>query len=312
MDLALALKDAKPNDTLQLPGGRYTGSFTIDKPLTILARGQVVLDAQHAGPVLTVSTDGLVRISGCTVVGGNAREAGGGISLLAGKLELSDSVVRFNKAPAYGGGGLFIAGTAQALVTRCRFEANTGRQGGAILVDDEGVLRLEHSTLVQNAATDGGGLRVKEGAKVDVFACTLADNKVVGEQAVGGALSMGGTTTRAPTVTLSHSIVSERAKGPAVLHNWPKHPGTLSITRSLLPEWAAGLGTDCVYAAAGFTSSGAEPYQLTQGSPAVGRGDAGAFEAGAKDVLGHPRLKGQKVDLGAFAFIPGGSSALPY
>ncbi|MDX2011512.1 MAG: choice-of-anchor Q domain-containing protein [Myxococcaceae bacterium] len=312
MDLALALKEAKPNDTLQLPGGRYTGSFTIDKPLTILARGQVVLDAQHAGPVLTVATDGLVRISGCTLVGGNAREAGGGIALLAGKLELSDSVVRFNKAPAYGGGGLFIAGSAQAQVTRCRFEANTGRQGGAILVDDEGVLRLEHSTLVQNAATDGGGLRVKEGAKVDVFACTLADNKVVGDQAVGGALSLAGTTTRAPTVTLSHCIVSERAKGPEVLHNWPRHPGTLAVTRSLLPEWSRGLGTDCVYAAAGFTLSGAEPYQLAETSPAVGAGDAAAFEASAKDVLGRPRLKGQKVDLGAFAFIRGGSSALPY
>jgi hypothetical protein len=312
MDLALALKDAKPNDTLQLPGGRYTGTFLIDKPLTILARGQVVLDAQHAGPVLTIATDGLVRISGCTVVGGNAREAGGGIELKSGKLELSDSVVRFNKAPAYGGGGLFVAGTAQALVTRCRFEANTGRQGGGILVDDEGVLRLEHSTLVQNAAVEGGGLRVKEGAKVDVFACTLADNKVVGDEASGGAVSLAGTTTRAPTLTMSHCVLSERARGPALIANWPKHPGTLSLTRSLLPEWAKGLGTDCLYAAAGFTMSGAEPYQLSEASVAVGRGDASAFEAGAKDVLGRPRLKGQRADLGAFAFIPGGSSSLPY
>ncbi|MCA2980195.1 MAG: hypothetical protein INH41_28755 [Myxococcaceae bacterium] len=312
MDLAQALSDAKPNDTVQVPAGRYCGTFTIDKPLTLLARGQVVLDAQHAGPVLTIATEGLVRVSGCTLVGGAAREAGGGVALLKGRLELSDSVVRFNKAPAYGGGGLFVAGSAQALVTRCRFEANTGRQGGAILVDDEGGLRLEHSALLQNAATDGGGLRVKEGARADVFACTLADNKVVGEPAVGSAVSLGGSTTRAPTVTLSHCVISERAAGPALLHNGPKCPGTLVVTRSLLPEWANGLGTDCVFGPAGFTLSGTEPYQVGEASPAVGAGDVSAFEAGAKDVLGRPRLRGGKVDLGAFAFVAGGSSALPY
>jgi hypothetical protein len=311
MDLAVALRDAKPNDTIQIPAGRYTGTLDITKPVTLLARGQVVLDAKHAGPCVRINTDGLVRISGCTLVGGAANEAGGAIALEKGRLELTDSVVRFNKAPAYGGGGLFVGG-GSALVSRCRFEANTGRQGGAILVDMEGELRLEHSTIIQNAAVEGGGLRVKEGAKVDVFACTIADNKVVGDTANGGALHVSGTTTRAPTVTLSHCIVSERKAGPAIIFNWPKHPGALTVTKCLLPEWSKGLGTDCLFAAAGFSMEGVEPYVLAETSPAVGRGDASAFAAGSKDVTGKPCVKGGRADLGAFVFTPKSSSAIGY
>lgn len=311
MDLAQALKDAKPNDTLQLPAGRYSGSFEVTKPLTLLARGQVVLDAQHSGPCVRVRSEGVVRIVGCTLVGGAAREAGGGVCLEQGRLELLDCVVRFNQAPAYGGGGLYLGG-GSALVSRCRFEANTGRQGGGIRVDEDAELRLEHSTLIQNAAVEGGGLRAKEGAKVTVFACTIADNKAVGDAAAGAAVHLGGTTTRAPTVSLSHVVISERAKGPACVFNWPKHPGTLTITRSLLPEWCAGLGTDCVYGPAGFEQRGVEPYLLSASSPAVGKGQASAFAPGAKDVAGRPCVTGMRADLGAFAFVAGSSGGVGY
>jgi hypothetical protein len=270
MDLALALRDAKPNDTIQIPGGRYTGSLEITKPVTLLARGQVVLDGKHQGPSLRIATDGVVRIPGCTIVGGNGNDPGGGIALMKGRLELTECVVRFNKAPSYGGGGLYV-GAATALVSRCRFEANTGRQGGAILVDDVGELRLEFSTIIQNAAVHGGGLRVKEGAKADVFACTFADNKVVGDGASGGALHLGGTMSRAPTVTVSHCIFSERAKAAPLVFNFPKHPGALTVTKSLLPDWAKDVGADCVYGAAEFSGDGSEPYLLSERSPAIGK-----------------------------------------
>lgn len=312
MDLAQALRAAQPNDTLKLPAGRYAGTFEIDKPLTLLAMGQVVLDGLHAGSVLRITCPtGVVRVSGCTIVGGTAPEAGGGVCLVTGELELTDCVVRFNKAPNYGGGGLAVL-DGQATVRRCRFEANTGRQGGAILVDGAAVLRLEDSTVLQNAAVEGGGLRVKEGARAELLGCTVADNKAVGEHAQGGALHLSGTTTRAPTVTLSHCIVAERTEGPTCLFNSPKLPGTLTVTRSLLPEWSRGLGADCRYGAAGFAMSGSEPYLLQASSPAVGAGLATAFAAGSKDVTGRPRARGGQVDLGAFAFSGGGGGGIGY
>ena len=141
-----------------------------------------------------------------------------------------DCIVRFNKAPLYGGGGLYVC-DAKARVTRCRFEANTGRQGGAILVDGVGELRLENSTVIQNAAVEGGGLRVKEGARAELFACTIADNKVVGDNAAGGALHLSGTTTRAPSLTVSNCIIWARrgaSSNSASAQTWDhEHPAPM-------------------------------------------------------------------------------------
>jgi hypothetical protein len=311
MDLAHAVRNAKPNETLKVPAGRYTVNLELTKPITLLAMGQVVLDGLHSGSVVRISTDGLVRLSGLTLVGGTATEGGGAVCLLEGTLELLDCTLRFNKAPNYGGGGLYVR-DGKAKASRCRFEANTGRQGGAILVDGVGELRLEDSTVIQNAAVEGGGIKVKEGAKLEVFGCTLADNKVVGDGSMGGALHAAATTTRAPTVSIANSIISERSEGPSCVFNSPKLPATLTVTRSLLPVWCKGLGGDNMFAEAGFAMSGTEPYLLTEKSAAVGAADPSAFSETSKDVAGRARVRKGSADLGAFAFVAGGSNNLPY
>ena len=313
MDLAQAVRDAKPNDTLKIPAGRYTVNLEITKPLTLLAMGQVVLDGVHSGSVLRISAaTGLVRISGFTIVGGAAPEGGGALCVLEGAaLEMLDCTLRFNKAPLYGGGALYVR-DAKVKAIRCRFEANTGRQGGAILVDGLGELKLEDSTVIQNAAVEGGGIRVKEAGKLEVLGCTIADNKVVGDGAAGGALHTGATTTRIPVITISNSIISERAEGPACVFNSAKLPSTLTVTKSLLPKWCKSIGGDNQFADAGFVMTGSEPYLLNEKSPAVGAGDAAAFTAASKDVAGRSRVRKGSVDIGAFAFVAGGSGNLPY
>lgn len=312
MDLAQAVRDARPGDTLKVPAGRYPVNLELTKSITLLAMGQVVLDGLHAGSVVRVTArDALVRLSGLTLVGGNAPEAGGAVCALEGTVELSDCVVRFNKAPLYGGGGLFVR-DAKVKATRCRFEANTGRQGGAILVDGVGELRLEDSTVIQNAAVQGGGLKVKEGARAELVGCTLADNKVVGEGATGGALHLSGTTTRAPSVSLQACIVSERAESAPCVFNSARHPAALTVTRSLLPAWCQPLGGDNTFAEAGFVMTGHEPYLLDERSPAVGAADPSLFPAGARDVTGKPRARGSRADLGAFAFVRVSSGSVGY
>ncbi|MBL8909404.1 MAG: right-handed parallel beta-helix repeat-containing protein [Archangium sp.] len=300
---------------MKVPAGRYTVNLELTRPVTLLAMGQAVLDGVHSGSVVRVSlpdSAALVRLSGFTIVGGNAPEAGGAVSLVSGSLELIDCTLRFNKAPLYGGGGLFV-GDGKAKISRCRFEANTGRQGGAILVDGVGELRLEDSTVIQNAAVEGGGIKVKEGAKVEVLGCTLADNKVVGDGANGGALHCMGTTTRAPTVSVTNSIISERSEGAACVFNHPKLPAGLTVSRSLLPTWCKSLGgAGNKFADAGFVMSGSEPYLLSDASPAVGAGDSAAFGNGSKDVTGRVRARGGMTDLGAFAFVQKSTSNVGY
>ncbi len=304
MDLAAEIRDAKPHDTVKVPAGRYTVNLEITKPLTLLAMGQVVFDGVHSGSVIRVSSEGLVRLSGFMIVGGNAAEAGGAVCVTNGQVELTDCTLRFNKAPMYGGGGLYVR-DAKVVAQRCRFEANTGRQGGAVLVDGTGELRLLDSTVIQNAAVEGGGIRVKEGAKLEIDGCTLADNKVVGDGAIGGALHIAGTTTRAPVVSVTGSIISERSEGATCVFNSPKLPGALTVTKTLLPAWSKNIeGAGNVYADPAFAMSGTEPYLLTDKSPAIGAGSVGS----GKDVTGRAR----KADLGAFAFVAGGGSSVGY
>lgn len=307
MDLQAALAAAKPGDTLRIPAGRYAVNLVIDRAITLLGVGQVVLDGVQRGSVVHVEcASGVVRLVGLMLVGGTADEAGGAVNVVEGQVEISDCTLRFNKAPQYGGGGLYVRG-GRTSVTRCRIEANTGRQGGGVLVDDVGELVLRDSTIIQNAALDGGGVRVKEGAKATLIGSTIADNKVVGDGARGGALSLSGTMTRTPSVTLKACIVSERAEGAACVFDGG---GTLALSGNLLPAWCASLGGDNQYADAGFVGEGAEPYLLGASSPARGKAKAGDLGPDAKDVRGEPR--DTPPSLGAFAFIAPSASKLPY
>jgi hypothetical protein len=296
-ELASAIAETPPGGVVNVPAGTYATSLLIDKPVSLIAHGVVVLDGQRRGSVLRVRTTGIVKLAGFSIVGGRTNTLGGGVLLDGGELELLQCTLRFNEAPVYGGGALALrAGTAR--VSQCRFEGNTGRQGGGVLVDEEAKLVMRDCLIAQNAGFDGGGLRVKEAASAELLGCTIADNAVLGETPTGGAVSLSGSTSRAPSVTLSHCVVSERKQGPEVLHNFAGAPGTLTLTRCLLPEWSRAVGGDNQFGPAGFVGQGTEPYALTAKSTAAGAGVAGAYGTGARDVLGRAR---EGVDLGAFA-----------
>ncbi|MEW5740982.1 MAG: right-handed parallel beta-helix repeat-containing protein [Myxococcota bacterium] len=310
MDLPAALAAAKPGDTLRIPAGRYPVNLIIDKSITLLGVGQVVLDGTHRGSVLRIQAPGgAVTLSALMLVGGAADEAGGGVAVMNGDVELIDCTLRFNKAPQYGGGGLYVR-HGRTRVTRCRIEANTGRQGGGVLVDDVAELSMRDSTIVQNAAVDGGGLRVKEGGKAALLGCTIADNKVVGDAAKGSAVSLAGTSSRAPAVALKACVVSERRESPSCLFNESKYPGALTLIHNVLPPWCARLGGKNTFAEAGFVGSGSEPYLLSETSPARGAGEAADFGPDARDVRGEPR--DNPPSLGAFAYVRPSASRLGY
>ncbi len=296
-DLAAAIAETPAGGVVNVPAGTWATSLLIDKPISLLAHGVVVLDGQRRGTVLRVRTTGVVKVLGFSIVGGRTNTLGGGVLLDGGELELTQCTLRFNEAPVYGGGALALrAGTAR--IKSCRFEGNTGRQGGGILVDHDATLVMRDSLVAQNAGFDGGGLRVKESGNAELLGCTLADNVVLGETPTGGAVSLSGSTTASPRVTLSHCVVSERKQGPELLHNFAGAPGTLTLTHCLLPEWCHALGGDNLFGPAGFVGQGNEPYALTAQSAAAGAGVPFAYGPGARDVLGRAR---EGVDLGCFA-----------
>lgn len=294
-DLAQAVREAKPGAVVTVPPGTYAVNLLIDKPLSLIGLGEVVLDGQRSGSVLRVNTEGTVKLGGLLIAGGRTNTLGGGVCLERGELELVQCTLRFNEAPVHGGGGLGVRG-GQARVTACRFEANTGRQGAGVLVDLEGKLTMRDCLLVQNAGFDGGGIRVKESGEASLLGCTLADNKVLGEHPTGGAVSLSGSTSRTPSLSLTHCLVAERSQGPEVIHNFVPCPGKLTLTKNLLPPWCSTFGGDNRFDVPGFVGSGPEPYLLAPGSAAIGAGDLAAYGTAPKDLLGRARTQG---DVGA-------------
>lgn len=63
-----AIAGATPGDVLALQPGTYAGAVVIDKSLTLLARGDVVIDGQGKGTVITVAAPD-VTLRGLTVTG---------------------------------------------------------------------------------------------------------------------------------------------------------------------------------------------------------------------------------------------------
>lgn len=300
-DLGKAIRDAAPGSTVQVPAGTYAVNVEISKPLTLIAAGAVVIDGKKKGAcVRVVGAATVAKLVGFTFFEG-AAESGGGVDHREGTLTLQGCKFERGAAPGYGGGGLYTAGE-RCEVRACRFIGNTGRQGGAILADEVVSLVVRDSVLAQNAATQGGAIRVKEGAQVELLGCTIADNKVVGEKVTGSAAYVGGTMTRTPSLAFINCIVTERTKGPELIHNQGPHLATLTVRKCLLSESASALGGDNAFTAdPRFSGNQREPYALHFKSPAVGAADAKAYGENAKDILGWDRVHDGKAEVGAFA-----------
>ncbi len=299
MDVQKAIVEAAPGSVVRIPAGRHLGRLVVDKSLTLLgARGAAsVLDAEGRGSVVTVQGDVAVKLVDLTLEGGSAQR-GGGIVFVGRVLEVTDCLIQRNEASAYGGGGIYAAGQSLTL-DRVRILDNDGKQGGGLLADETVQIAASNVLIAKNRALFGGGVLVKEGARADFSLCTIADNEAVGTGAKGSALHLSGTLTRTPAVMLGLSIVT------GAVWNASPHPAALTATRSVLPEGAAQpAGNQNRSGAPGFQGSPSAPYALTASSPATGIADSTGVAPQARDILGHPRIRGDKVDAGAYAFQP--------
>ena len=126
-DLATAISSASAGDTLVI-GGTCTGSFLINKKLTLLGA------------------------TGATLDGGGI----GLLSVLTGKVKLKDLTIKGGVAPfpLPDGGG--IRNTATLTLTNVVVQGNTAGIGGGIS-NNGGLVTLSHSVVTGNSSTVAGG-----------------------------------------------------------------------------------------------------------------------------------------------------------
>ncbi|MFG2790435.1 hypothetical protein [Streptomyces sp. NPDC048419] len=201
--LQTAIDDAIENAAGTTPTltvtGFCEGTFTIKGDLNIQGSPGAVLDAGHAGPVITI-TGAKVQLSNLIIRNGANMGNGGGITVGAkGSLTLNTSRITRNAATK--GGGIYSGGSL--VVKNSQITGNTtpaeGEGGG---VYDTGSLAVENSLITRNTAAFGGGI-YNFGGEVTVSNSLIRRNTAtVSGGGIENASVSGGT------VTLTHSQVA--------------------------------------------------------------------------------------------------------
>jgi CSLREA domain-containing protein len=234
-------------------------------------------------------------IQGAVIEQNESSYYGGGITN-AGVMNISDSVVRNNRAidllnDGGFGGGLHATAGSQTNIRRSAILGNTAdNSGGAILA--QGTLKISNSTLSGNFAIFGGGLLVWPLANVTAVNVTIAANASVGQNGVGllqvgGELAMGNSLldnlggnchhTEGTFVSLGHNLAGDDTCSFT-------EAGDLNDVDPLLAPLENGV------------------HQLQWGSPAIDAGDAtlcAAPPVSDVDQLGQERPKFNGCDMGA-------------
>jgi S-layer homology domain len=212
--LRQAIADAAPGDTITFAPNVTTVTLTtaelaIAKDLTIQGNSQdtvlIERSIESGTPEFRIFhiTAGTVSISGLSIAQGktfsdslsDASQAGGGLRVSGGSLELADSVVRDNRATL--GGGLAVVGPGTLTIARSVVQDNSAYFGGGI-ISYRGNATLTQTTVSENQGSEGGGLSTYQGT------LSLSDTSVVGNTSNGPG---GGISNREGLVSLVNVTV---------------------------------------------------------------------------------------------------------
>lgn len=241
------------DDTLSIDGsawrgsgsGQYADGVTIARPSDATHRFGVIKDTAPAGSLLV--------LKGLAIRNGYFLGGGGGISVDAADLTMSDSRVSGNLAN--NGSGIWLSSGALTL-TRCLIDGNLGGEYGGGVFSGSGNATVTSSRIVGNGEwnlTGGGGINVRG-------SLTLVDSTISGNWGkrgagiqVGSALHGGGTLTMIRSTVVGnaayyqggglHVIAGAAATvtGSAIFNNTARYhsggvylQGTLTATNSTI------------------------------------------------------------------------------
>jgi hypothetical protein len=336
-----AINASHPGDTILVSPGSYDG-FTLTKDIEIIGNVPDGEDAAPAvdrtppgapasGTVITGAiTIQNVRSEDAELRGVTVRTAGEGIHLLNSRCRLEAVAVEAgsghigvtivggrpvlaNCLLSGGGQGVAVTEGAAALLTRCVIRNNANpAPGGGLCVKNAGV-RVLSSQIIGNTASLGGGVYVERG-DAELISTLLADNRAQAGGAIyvtrGGSLSLinmtvagnqaqtvSGVYAGALQVRLLNSIVTGNAGEGLRLT-----PRTRLVASSNTVWQNTGIQ--------GVNTLTADPnlagYSLTAASKAcLGNADRASLspDAAEEDAAGNPRLSGDGLDRGAFAYL---------
>jgi hypothetical protein len=239
-NLQTAIDSAAPGATLAVTGTCF-GRYTISQNLTLLGHGNAVLDGQHSGTTVTVSSAATVLLDHLTITNGSAGAAGNGGGIdNSGTLTLNQSAVSNSAAGGFGAG---IYNGGAVTLDQTTVSGNTGSVFGGGIYND-GAMTLTDTIVSKNSAQSGGGIFTGFGFSP----VTLIDSNINDNVATLG--SGGGIFNILDSDTLQNTTVSGNAaalEGGGINDN----AGTTTIDNSIVTHNTAGSGGGGVFAFSG-------------------------------------------------------------
>jgi hypothetical protein len=185
-------------DLLTLSGRNLNRVFRVTGGGLRVAISDVTLSAgrnEDLGGAIVSDSD--LTLSRCAVVGNHAGTSGGAMYLGGAVARLTDSTFSGNTAIAVRGGAIALRNASASLIN-CTISGNTtgGPGGGISLVTTGGdrTVTVTNSTIVNNTATAGGGIRLEAGAALAAD-LTLRSSIVAGNSGANLAKFGNGATT---------------------------------------------------------------------------------------------------------------------
>ncbi len=207
-----AIVKAGDGDIIHIAAGTYMENLVITEDLTFIGEGagKTILDGNGAitgKRVIDISCwacgELVVTISGLTIQNGKPSgvTGGGGLSVVAAIVRLSDIVVKGNSA-AYGG-GIYISqsGKIKSTLDNVTVVGNTAEQNGGGIYIDIGPVTLNRVSVLENEAGkgNGGGIYNAPSGVLTVTESTIASNNAY--------LYGGGLYNKSGTVSMQRSAV---------------------------------------------------------------------------------------------------------
>ena len=202
--------------------------------ITILGAGAAIttIDASQIDRVFAVAAGRSAILSGITITGGYAVEAGGVYNL--GSLTISYSTITGNTATLYDGGGILNYGAM--LMADSRVAANVA-QGGGGGITNLGPLTIDRSVVTGNSASRGGGLFNND--ELVMHDSELSENEASDQQG-GGLFNFG-------AAELTHSIVRANTSTMQGGGIYNQEVGEILLADSAIDANAAGAAGGGLY-----------------------------------------------------------------
>ncbi|MCA9878204.1 MAG: hypothetical protein KC442_10500, partial [Thermomicrobiales bacterium] len=186
--------------TIYVCPGRYIGGYSVPSGVSVSLIGagmgddpaaNTILDANHAGRVITTSASTSLTVGQMRLVNGAAYAAAGIYIDNTCSLEMTDVVITECVIDGGSGGAIFAFGKTE--LTGCLLSANTGAySGGAIYSNAEQVI-LRNTEIRGNSAEYGGGLAINDGSLSLLEGSRVTRNQATQPSGGGGIRTGNGT-----------------------------------------------------------------------------------------------------------------------